>query len=112
MCSMANKLCIILTSLDDSAKAKELAHRMIESGLAACVQISGPGTSIYRWQGKIESAEEFYLAIKTTSERLDNAMAWLRQHHPYDVPELVWWPIHADGPYIAWVNDMIDSAGQ
>jgi len=104
---MNNKLVIILTSLDNPATAKDLARQMIESGLVACVQISAAGESIYRWQGRIEPAAEHYLTIKTTMEKLEDALNWLRKHHPYDIPELVWWQVNADSRYAAWVKESL-----
>ncbi len=105
---MNNKLVIILTSLDNPATAKDLARQMIESGLAVCVQISAAGESIYRWQGKTESAAEHYLTIKTTIGRLEDALDWLRKHHPYDIPELVWWQVNADSRYAAWAGKRLE----
>jgi len=105
---MNNKLVIILTSLDNPATAKDLARQMIESGLAVCVQISTAGESIYRWQGKTESAAEHYLTIKTTIGRLEDALNWLRRHHPYDIPELVWWRVNSETHYTAWARKCLE----
>jgi len=106
---MNNKLVIILTSLDNPAAAKDLAWQMIESGFAVCVQVSAAGESTYRWQGRIESIAEHYLTIKTTMEKLEDALNWLRKHHPYDIPELVWWQVNADRRYTAWAGKCLES---
>jgi len=57
----------------------------------------------------MESAEEYSLSIKTTAEKLDETIAWLHQHHPYEVPELIWWPVHASDSYAEWVYKSVQS---
>jgi len=69
--------------------AHQLAHAAVESRLAACVQILGPGHSIYRWQEAVEESEEYYLNFKTSAAKATALMDWLSQQHPYDVPEIV-----------------------
>jgi len=98
---------ILLTSLDDPVMAGKMARQLVESRLAACVQISNGVESIYRWQGKTDSATESVLTIKTTSERLQDLISWLQRHHPYDLPELVWWQTDADRSYAAWAGDSV-----
>ncbi len=98
---------LIVTSVDDKQVAESLARGLVDARLAACVRISDSGISIYRWQGEMERVGEKYLSIKTTAGKLDDALAWLRAHHPYDVPELIWWPIHADDAYAAWAREAV-----
>jgi len=105
---MNNKLVIILTSLDDPARARAMARQLIESRLAVCVQISTAGESTYRWQGGIESIAEHCLTIKTTMEKLEDALNWLRKHHPYDVPELVWWHVNSEMHYAEWARKCLE----
>jgi len=100
---------MLITSVDSQATAESLAHDMVRQRLAACVQVSAPTTSVYHWEDNLESAKEYCLSIKTTAERLDDAIAWLRQHHPYKVPELVWWPVHASDAYADWVRKSAQS---
>jgi len=102
---MDASLIMLITSVDSQAAAESLAHGLVEQRLAACVQSSAPVVSVYPWKGKIESVEEYRLSIKTTVEKLDDAIAWLRGHHPYEVPELVWWPVNASNTYAAWTRE-------
>ncbi len=99
---------MLITSVDNQAAAEALAHEMVKKRLAACVQISGTVSSTYHWKDGVESADEYCLSIKTTAEKLNDAITWLRQHHPYKVPELAWWPVHASGAYSAWVRESVD----
>lgn len=104
---MDDGLVIILTSLDDPVRAQLMARSMVESRLAACVQITSGADSTYRWQNKTESTTEQHLVIKTTTCRLEDTLAWLRKHHPYDIPELVWWQVNSDAPYTAWAKECV-----
>jgi len=102
---MTTPLTLILTSIDDMQAAEALAKALVEQHLAACVQISAAGSSVYRWQNGIEADTEHYLQIKTVPEQSDAVMAWLDQHHPYDVPEIVRLDGEAADAYGAWVNE-------
>lgn len=102
---MKANIAIILTSVDDKAVAFYMAETLVELGLAACVQISGPGESVYRWEGELKCEGEFYLSIKTTTKRYGEVIAWLRKNHPYEVPEIVRLEGDASPEYLAWLNE-------
>jgi periplasmic divalent cation tolerance protein len=94
----------VLTTLDDRGAAEALARAVVEARLAACAQVVGPVTSVYRWGGDIEQAAEWYCVMKTTGERYPALAAWIGQHHPYDTPELVATAIVAGAPgYLDWI---------
>ncbi len=96
---------LVLTNLPDAAAAKKVALRIIEEHAAACVNQLAPCTSTYRWQGKIETAEEVPLLIKTTADRYPRLEALIRSEHPYELPEIIAVPITAGLPeYLSWVN--------
>lgn len=80
---------MILTTVARKEQAEALAEQLLEQRMAACVNITGPMRSIYRWQGQIEHAEEYLLIIKTTAERAAQLQALLKNLHPYDLPEFV-----------------------
>ncbi|MBB5191523.1 periplasmic divalent cation tolerance protein [Silvimonas terrae] len=85
--------------------ANTLAHGLIEARLAACVNLLPPIQSVYRWEGRIETAAEVPLLIKTTGERYPAVEAWLAEHHPYDVPEIIALPAQSVfQPYLAWLQ--------
>ena len=95
---------LILTNLPDLARAEKLAHALIESRAAACVNVLAPCRSIYRWQGKIETAAEIPLLIKTTRAAYPRVEEIVRAQHPYDVPELIATPItHGLPDYLDWL---------
>lgn len=95
---------LVLTQLPDAAAARTLAGVLVEARLAACVNILAPCRSVYRWQGKIEEAEEIPLLIKTTAERYAALEAAIRRHHPYELPEIIAVPLERGLPgYLDWV---------
>ncbi|MDQ6987594.1 MAG: divalent-cation tolerance protein CutA [Mariprofundaceae bacterium] len=96
---------MILTSVDDASMAKTLARQLVEGGFAACVQISAPGTSIYRWQGEVQETAEYFLSIKTNPSRCNEIKHWLERHHPYDTPEIIMLEGRAAETYATWVDE-------
>jgi periplasmic divalent cation tolerance protein len=95
---------LVLTNLPDQTAAQSLAARLVEARLAACVNILAPCRSVYRWQGKVETADEVPLLIKTSAARLAELTAAIRASHPYELPEVVALDIAAGLPeYLAWL---------
>jgi periplasmic divalent cation tolerance protein len=98
---------MIKTSVASQQDARKLARDIITARLAACIQITGPGESIYRWQDKLEQTEEWYLSIKTSQKKQPALVDWLMKQHPYDVPEIICMSGDATNPYADWLNDTI-----
>ena len=95
---------LVLTNLPNRAAADTLAQVLVESRLAACVNILPACHSIYRWKGKVETAEEIPLLIKTTEARYPALEAAIRERHPYEIPEIVSLPVTGGLPeYLAWL---------
>lgn len=95
---------LVLTNLPDAASAETLAHALVDSRAAACVNVLQPCRSIYRWQGRLETAEEVPLLIKTSVANYPLVEQIVRARHPYDVPELIALPITQGLPaYLAWL---------
>jgi periplasmic divalent cation tolerance protein len=97
---------IVLSTAGSRDEAERIALALVEPHLAACVNIVPGLQSIYRWQGKVERAEEVLLLIKTTAANLERVESVLRAAHSYDVPEfLVVTPESASQPYLRWLLD-------
>ena len=95
---------LVLTNVPDQATAEKLARMLIESHAAACVNVLPAGRSIYRWQGRVEQADEIPLMIKSTAASYAAVEKIVRAHHPYDVPELIAIPItHGLPAYLDWL---------
>ena len=97
-------IAVIQTTLNDRKAAAALAHAMVEEHLAACVQIDPDITSVYRWQDACETATEIRLTIKTSLSSVTALCDWLRQAHPYELPEIVVQQLNSTGDYAAWVE--------
>lgn len=99
---------IVLTTTGSEEEARKIARHLVETQLAACVQIIPPVESVYRWQGKVESNREWLLLIKTSAERFPAARDAIRAMHSYELPECVAIDI-ADGSaeYLQWLGDSL-----
>ncbi len=97
---------LVLTNLPDRAAAERLAATLIESGLAACVNILAPCRSVYRWKDAVQHDEEHPMLIKTTAARYAALEAAIRAGHPYELPELIAVRIERGLPaYLQWIQD-------
>ena len=99
---------IILTTTSNSDEAESLANGLVESRLAACVQILPKITSVYYWQGKVERENEHLLLIKTLPEKYEAVEKYILDHHGYDTPEIV--AIDAEkvsAGYLKWLTDYL-----
>ena len=90
------------TTKDDAAR---LAHMAVEQRLAACAQVSGPITSVYRWEGRVETNDEWICVFKTSARARHALEEAIREGHRYTTPEIVAIPIEGgDAAYLAWID--------
>lgn len=95
---------LIYCTCPDQPTAEQLARQLVENQLAACVNIFPSLTSIYRWQNQIETANELLLLIKTRADKYSALETWIKNHHPYEVPEIIATPIIQGLPsYLDWI---------
>ena len=100
----AGQVLLVMCSLPDEPSARQLARHLVESGLAACVNVLAPCASTYRWQGATEEATEVPVMIKTSSRRYSELEAAILTCHPYELPEIVAVPVTRGLPaYLEWV---------
>ena len=100
-----NDTLLVITNMPDAASAAILAGIIVEARAAACVNQLAPCVSTYRWQGKVESATEVPLLIKTTSSAYPRLEKLIREAHPYELPEIIAVPISTGLPaYLDWVG--------
>ena len=86
-------------------QASSIAQTVIGEGLAACVNMMAPCTSIYEWQGKVEHAQEIPALFKTLPEKRAALMQRIAELHDYDVPAILHWTAdHVHAPYAAWLR--------
>ena len=97
-------LLVVLTHVPNRDAGETLARFLVESQLAACVNILSPCHSVYRWKGSIESVDEVPLLVKTTDDRYEAVEAAIRARHPYELPEIIALPVARGLPdYLAWL---------
>lgn len=97
---------LIITSLPDRASAMALAQKLIDERLAACVNVLTDCISVYRWEGKNETASEVLVLIKTLTQHYARLEEVIKSMHPYELPEIVAVPISNGLPaYLKWIAD-------
>jgi len=102
----ASEAILVLTNMPDQTSANSLAASLVNARLAACVNILAPCNSVYRWQGKVETANEIPLLIKTCRTQYAALQQAIVQEHPYELPEILCVPISTGLPaYLAWLNE-------
>ena len=90
--------------------ASTIARALVEAQLAACVQITEGISSIYRWEGKVCEEQEVLLSAKTVAHRWDEIYIFIKDSHPYDLPEiLAFSPEQYDQQYGEWVQAEVNS---
>ena len=82
-------ICLVVSSFPELECARRIGTRMVERQLAACVSLVPGVESVYRWQGRVESASEVLAVFKTTREAWPCLREALAEEHPYAVPEMV-----------------------
>lgn len=99
---------LVFSTFPDIEKARQIGTALVESQLAACVNLVPAIESIYRWQGKVESSGEVLAIFKTTAAALSAFEARLRALHPYEAPEIVAVkPEHVAGSYAKWLSESV-----
>ncbi len=96
---------MVYVTTSSRGEAETIAHALVESRLAACVNVLGEIQSTYRWQGKVESANEVALMAKTRRALFDKICAKVKSLHSSDVPCIVAYPMTAGhAPFLEWIG--------
>lgn len=104
---------IVYVTTPDMGAARILAHKIVEKNLAACVNIIPQLTSIYKWEGKMNEDSELLLMIKTATAKVDDLSKFVRENHPYSVPEVISVKIDNGNPaYLNWITTTVAGNGQ
>ncbi|WP_199610904.1 divalent-cation tolerance protein CutA [Flocculibacter collagenilyticus] len=105
-----NTYAIVLCTCGSEHAANTLAQQLVELNLAACVNILPNIRSVYKWQGKVEIAQETQLIIKTLVSKFHLLESAIKQHHDYDVPEIIMLPVEGGSDdYLSWINQSLDT---
>lgn len=104
---MTDKI-LVLTTTGSERDAGNIAHTLIERRLAACVNILPKVASVYRWEGKVERAEEWLLIVKTVQESFEKVRDVIKELHPYELPECISISIeNGSGEYLKWIEESV-----
>lgn len=96
----------VSTTTENKEDAQRIVQYLVEQKLAACVQITGPIESTYRWKGKVETASEWLCLIKTRDDLFEKVHDAIKNMHPYETPEIIALPvIKGSKEYLKWLND-------
>ncbi|HEY5030700.1 MAG TPA: divalent-cation tolerance protein CutA [Candidatus Angelobacter sp.] len=99
---------IVLTTTGSQEEGRKIAQALVDRRLAACVNIVPQIESIYRWQGKIETAEEWLLVIKTQADLFERVRDAVKELHSYDLPEFVMLEVAAGSQeYLSWIAENV-----
>jgi periplasmic divalent cation tolerance protein len=99
---------IVLTTAGSADEARKIAQALVERRLAACVNIVPQIESVYRWQGKIETASEWLLVIKTQAGAFERLRDAIHELHSYSVPECVMIEVtEGSQEYLAWLGENV-----
>ncbi len=103
------ELAIVRTTTASCAEAEQIGTAVVHGRLAACVQITGPIRSIYRWKGTVESSDEWICDCKTVPELADTLMERIKTLHSYEVPEIIVLPVmRGHAAYLTWLRGEVD----
>jgi periplasmic divalent cation tolerance protein len=106
---MTNKR-LVLTTTASLEEARKVARALLESRLTACVNIIPKIESVYRWEGKVEEAQEYLLLIKTTAEAFPAVQEKILELHSYDVPECIAISVdEGSEAYLKWIDECVNS---
>jgi len=104
---MTDKI-VVLSTCGSEEEGERIARLLVDRRLAACVTVVPGARSFYRWQGKVESADEWILLIKSSRGRFDELRLALQTAHSYEVPELIALPVVEGAPnYLNWLEESI-----
>jgi len=108
---MTDNVVIVVTAASKD-ECRAIAEHLVEHKLAACVNITQPIESVYRWEGKIAHDQEYQLFIKSTCELFPEIKAAISKLHSYHTPEIICLPIvEGSRNYLQWVSDSVKSVG-
>ena len=98
---------LVITNAPDRATALQLAEKLVRKKLAACVNVQGKCTSVYRWESKIETTSELPIFIKTLAQHYTQVEETIKTMHSDELPEIIAVPISNGLPaYLKWISDV------
>ena len=94
----------LTTTTETEEQARELGRQIVGERLAACVQITGPIHSLYRWRGELCEATEYRCTVKSTRQLVERLQDFILARHPYETPEILIADVQASDAYATWLR--------
>ncbi len=107
-----NQVIEVTTTCSCQESARKLADLLLEARLAACVQISGPLESVYRWKSEMHRDAEWQCQIKSSPRLKVQLLEFIQLHHGYEVPQLLVALLEASDSYANWVEQEVRAASE
>lgn len=105
---MDDAVVVVLVTGPDEQTLVALARRLVEAGLAACVNVIPRVRSVYRWEAEVHEDDEALAVLKTTRPRIEPLRTRIHELHPYDLPEFLVLPLEAGSDaYLRWVVNSV-----
>ncbi len=105
---MQNTYIIVLVTTANKQEAENIAHRLLKEQIIACANITGPVSSLFRWSGKIERAEEYLVFMKSRKDLFEKLTETVKALHSYEVPEIIALPIvEGSEAYLGWLDSCL-----
>jgi periplasmic divalent cation tolerance protein len=99
---------LVFTTAGSNEEARKIGRALVERRMAACVNIVPRVESVYRWEGKVEEAQEWLLVIKTTAAAFERVREAIRELHSYNLPECICVSIEDGSPeYLQWIGESV-----
>ena len=106
---MSSDCRLVLTTAGSKDEAHKIARALVERRLAACVNIVSGVESVYRWEGAVETAEEWLLIVKTTAAAFERVRDAIQELHSYELPECIALPVDAGSTgYSSWIRESVE----
>ncbi|MCG7346867.1 divalent-cation tolerance protein CutA [Sphingomonas sp. ACRSK] len=98
-----SRIALLQATFADVAEAERIGRAVVEERLAACANLLAPCTSIYRWQGAVETASEVPALFKTRPDLVERLAARIAALHGYELPVIEWWSAEASAAVVDWI---------
>jgi periplasmic divalent cation tolerance protein len=97
----------VITATNTEEEATKIQRVLVEERAAACVQIIGPISSLYWWEGEIEEAAEWICLAKARARDYPGIESLIKENHPYSVPEILAIPVSTGNKdYLTWISEV------
>ncbi len=108
---MQNAYIIVLVTTASKQEAENITQRLLKEQLIACANITGPVSSLFRWSGKLEKAEEYLVFMKSRKDLFEKLAETVKALHSYEVPEIIALPIvEGSEAYLGWLDNCLAGA--